>query len=523
MGHAAIELIALAGRPMDPWQCDALLVMCAVGDDGKWLCFEYCEICQRQNGKTAMAEARALAGFLLFDERLIMWSAHEYKTAMEAFRSVGGLLRKLGREVGDRYILIDDGDGHTITIKVNNTNGEESFERLDTGARIKFVARSKGSGRGFSADCQIIDEAYAYTSMQHAALLPTMSARPNPQIIYLSSPPLDGESGEILFGLRDRAEAMVKTLGEQVKGGDGAALPTELPALGVRIWGVAGDLDHLDDIDLGDRRLWASNPALNIRRPDGSGLTQEYVDKEFQSMMAAAMIEFARERLGIWPVPKAKAGGTISPEQWARLQDPESKRDGTRPPALGVEIAPERDYAAIALYGVREDGLGHLQLVDRRAGTTWIVPRLVELRDQLDPVTVAMNRATFASLETELHNAGFEQPEDPDDPWHGELLVMTATDQAAACGQIIDDVRGEMVDGELRLPFRVKPHPETPEVLDEAALGAKTRRMGDTITWSRKEDDAEISPWGASTAAKYGYITRATATEVETLEGSLMV
>jgi len=35
---------------------------------------------------------------------------------------------------------------------VINTKGEESIARLDTGARIKFVARSTGSGLGFSGD-----------------------------------------------------------------------------------------------------------------------------------------------------------------------------------------------------------------------------------------------------------------------------------------------------------------------------------------------------------------------------------
>jgi hypothetical protein len=498
-GQAAIDLVEMAGRPMDGWQQDALRIMCAVRDDGLWTCFEYAEIIARQNGKTAMAEARAIAGLLLFDERLIMWSAHEYKTAMEAFRSVGSLLRKLGREVGDKYILIDDGDGHTITIKVNNTNGEESFERVDTGARLKFVARSKGSGRGFTADVQIIDEAYAYTPLQHAALLPTMSAVPNPQIIYLSSPPLDGESGEILYGLRERAEAMLKD-------------PSAEDALAVRIWGGAGDLDHLEGIDLGDYMLWAlANPAL------GKRISQEYVDREFASMIKAAKIEFARERCGIWPVPAVKAGGRIDPERWERLQDPTSARVPGSACSIGVQIAAELDYAAIVLYGVREDGLGHIELVDRRAGLAWLVPRLTELRRALDPVAVGMNAATFGVLKTDLKTAGMVRPEDRKGdevdsdtrPRRGDLLVTNGPESAAACGQLLVAV-GEKT-------FRVKPHPTTPEILDEAALGAKTRRAGDALAWVLvdKTSELDISPVGAMTSARYAHLARVDALAVK--------
>ncbi|MEE3918208.1 hypothetical protein V2I01_04925 [Micromonospora sp. BRA006-A] len=82
--------MAQAGRPLDPWQVDAVTLMLAVRDDAKWACFEYCEWVCRQQGKGAILEARALTGFLLLGEELIMWSAHEYKTAMEAFRRVKG-------------------------------------------------------------------------------------------------------------------------------------------------------------------------------------------------------------------------------------------------------------------------------------------------------------------------------------------------------------------------------------------------------------------------------------------------
>jgi hypothetical protein len=467
LGPEACELAKQAGLVADPWQADAVNLMLACRDDGKWACYEYGEIVARQNGKGSILEIRALAGFLLLGEQLIMWSAHEYKTSMEAFRRCRTLLRRLGKQVNPNNENLWDVDG--VLVKVVNTNGEEGFERLDTEARIKFVARSKGSGRGFSGDLVIIDESFAFTAEQQDALMPAMAARPNAQIIYTSSPPLNGESGEVMFNLKRRADA----------GGD--------DSLGWRDWGIEGDLDHLDDLDLDDRSLWAaSNPALGMR------LTEETILRERRSMGNAG---FARERLCIWP--KISQGNTVvDPAAWARLTDGGSQRDREGGVALGIDISPLRDYAAVCVYGLREDGLGHVQLADYRPGTKWLIPRLVELREALEPVALAMGRGTFAFLETALDKAGFQRPEDLEAPEPGDLAVTNAVDMAAAAGQLLEAVREES--------FRVVPNRH----LDVAVASAKTRQTGETIAWTTKGVEGDISPLVAMTLARWSFVTR---------------
>lgn len=463
LGVEAVELTERAGQTLDPWQVDAVELIHAVRDDGQWACFEYAEIVARQNGKGGIAEARVLAGFFLLDERLIMWSAHEYKTALEAFRRVRGLIRALGRVVNDNRV--DFGD---FEVKISNTNGEEGFERTDTGARIKFIARSKSSGRGFSGDLNVIDEAFAYTDEQQSALMPTLSARPNAQILYLSSPPLSGTTAGPLFALRARADA----------GGDAS--------LGFRDWGAAGDLDNLGRIDLDDRSLWArTNPALGIR------IGEETIERERRSMTPE---DFARERLGVWP-KRLEGGGAIDPEVWAALCDAGSRRDGDV--ALGVDIAPQRDYAAIAVYGPRADDLGHVQLVDYRPGTDWLVGRVVDLVAALEPVAVGMGRATAASLETELAQAEICRPENLDEPERGDLAVVTGADMSAACGELIDAVRQRS----LR-------HIGQRE-LDASIAGARIRETGDAIAWARKDSSADTSPVVAATVARRAFEQRA--------------
>jgi hypothetical protein len=204
--------------------------------------------------------------------------------------------------------------------------------------------------------------------------------------------------------------------------------------------------------------------------------------------------KFAIERLGVWPKQLA-GGGAIDMDQWRKLMDPESRRDGDI--ALAVDIAPERDYAAIALYGIRVDGIGHTQLVDYRPGTDWVLGRLLELRAALDPIAIGMGRAVAASLEVDLEKEGVTRSANLDEPVRGDLAVTTYVEMSAATGQILDAVR----QGTFRHPGQME--------LDTSVAGAKTRLTGDSLAWARKDASADTSPLVAVTLARWAYESRA--------------
>lgn len=465
LGDVAVELAARGGLILEQWQQDSLHLMMAVKSDGKWACWEYCELVARQNGKGAILEARALTGLLLLGEQEILWSAHEYKTARLGFNRVRKLVRRLGTKL-DKDGLLWDIDG--VPVKIHQTHGEEGFERLDTEARIKFIARSKGSGRGFSGDTVIIDEAFAYTEQMDDALTPTMTAVPNAQIIFTSSPPLDSFSGEPLFALKERAEA----------GGD--------DSLGYRDWGAEGTLDELDTINLDNPELWArTNPALGRGR-----VTLDTIRKLRRRMRGTG---FPREVCGIWP-RQNKGGGAIDVKQWEDLADGDSRRSGDV--SIGVDIAPMRDYAAIAVYGLRDDELGHVQLLSYKGGVGWLIERIVELRDTLNPIAIGMGRGTYESLKVDLEDVGITIPENPDEPERGQIAFTNGVQMAAACGQLITAVRESTL----------RHHGEHP--LDAAVAAAKTRQTGDTIAWHRLDNTTDISPLVAVTVARWAHITR---------------
>lgn len=450
-GDDAIDLADLAGLTLDPWQ--QLVLRHGLGErpDGRWSAFEVAVLVSRQNGKGAVLEARELAGLYLFGERLILHSAHEYRTAMEAFLRVRN--------------LIDGCDDLRRKVKrVVNTNGEEGIE-LTSGGRLRFIARSKGAGRGFSADCLIWDEAYALTAEQVEAQMPVLSARPNPQIWYTSSPPLDAVSGAQLFSVRRRALA-----------------DDEAGSLAYFDWGVDGRLDDLSGLDLADRALWAAaNPAYGHR------ITEETIQREHAAMSPPG---FARERLGVWPPDLSQGFQVITADQWQDAHDAGSSITG--PLVFAAAVSLDRSRATIGVAGRRRDGLVHVEItstrteVDSRPGTGWVVPRLVELAAKHKPAAIVMDEwGPTGSLIPVAEEAGLK------------VERIGTGGVARAFGMFYDGVTGDA---------RTVRHIGQPE-LTSALAGAAKRTLGDGAAWDRRTSTVDITPLVAVTNAMWGLLT----------------
>lgn len=472
-GGEAVALAEVFGLVLEPWQCEGLDLMCSVRADGQWACFEYAELLARQNGKTAQAMARALAGLFLFQERLILWSAHEYRTAMRSFKDLVALIGTRGKRTGPNSY-----DVGGVPVKVSRNSGEEAITRTDTGAEIKLVARSKGAGRGFSTDCMIVDEAFAYEDIHQDALLPTLTARPNPQIVYASSPPLTGRTGGPLYALRRRAEAAA------VGGRDPGAL-------GWRDWGVA---DVLDDVLmlppleraelLDDPARWqAANPALGHGR-----VSLESIARLRESMSDAG---FGREVLGMWPAPTSSTSGwvVLAEDVWRSRGGAAERPSG--PVALAVESAwPDGATSAVSVAG--QHGAEVLtQVVAHYPGTGWVIPRVVEIAARHRPLAVVLDRRSPAGhLHDELADrlAALGVP----------LLTPQVQDVAAAAGALRAAVAGDA-------PFLR--HYDQPE-LDEAVAAAERRPLGDAWAWARR-GEVDISPLTSVTLAVWALLRAA--------------
>jgi phage terminase large subunit-like protein len=439
LGQDACELAASAGLELDPWQ--RLILHGSMGETSadQWAAFEVGLIVSRQNGKGSILEARELhALFLEPATRLILHSSHEFKTAAEGFLRIKA--------------LIDNTDSLRKRVKtIRTSHGEEGIELLD-GSRLRFVARSTGSGRGFSGDLVILDEAYALKAAAMAALMPTLSARPNPQIWYTSSAGMP--DSDQLRRVRDRGRA-----------GDAGRL-------------AYFEYSASEESSLDDFEAWRqANPAIGYR------IRREFIETERQALPPN---EFARERLGIWP--DDGSGSVISSKVWDPLSDPDS-RPG-RALAFAVDAAPDRNSAAIASAGMRTDGRVHTKIVDHRQGMGWIVPRLAGLISTYRPVAVMMDPAgPIGSIVADLTDVLREDFGVPD----FEPVLVTAREMAQACGTFHDDA----VNDRIRHCGQ--------DVLTAALKAATTRPLGDAWAWHRRESTDDITPLVASTLAVHGF------------------
>jgi len=231
----------------------------------------------------------------------------------------------------------------------------------------------------------------------------------------------------------------------------------------------------VDDETAADEAGWAAaNPGLGIR------ISLEHVRKEHRSMDPRT---FAVERLcvGDWPRPD-DTSSVIDVERWRSLTDLGSGIVG--PVCFAFDVTPDRSSGSIAACGTRPDGLPHLEIVEHRRGTGWMVGRMVELAARHDLFGVVCDgKGPAGSLISELEKQGLE------------VTPVSASEHAQACGLLFDavDQKG------LR-------HLGTPE-LATAVRGAATRPLGDAWAWSRKSSTVDISPLVAGTLAFWGCAT----------------
>src|SRR5690625_2588950 len=117
------------------------------------------------------------------------------------------------------------------------------------------------------------------------------------------------------------------------------------------------------DADLDDRAQWAkANPSFPHR-------TSETAILRMRKLLGSDD-SFQREALGIWGAEGSAA--VIPSGLWLAAGDDFSVAVDRF--ALGVEVAPDMERASVALAGLRDDGLWHVELDEAREGVDWLVP-----------------------------------------------------------------------------------------------------------------------------------------------------
>lgn len=454
----AVEYAAFYGLRADEWQettCGSWMRK----RKGRWCASTWAVTVSRQNGKNGSLEIVELYGTAELGLKFLH-TAHEVKTARKAFSR---LKYFFGEKAGDPTARFPE--LNALVHEVRNTNGQEAII-LKNGGSVEFIARSKGSGRGFTVDVLVLDEAQDLQDSELEALLPTISAAPSgdPVTIFMGTPPSDlGDKGEPFVRARDGA----------MDGSDKRIAWVEFSA--------GGNIEMMkpDELTrfLDDRRNWAeANPALGGRINIDTIITE-------RSRFSDA--SFARERLNMWPEIGSRSS-PIPAGPWGSLALTEVPDDWPTV-AFGLDMNPERTKVTIGVAAKSPDGI-HLEVaVDddfAEQGTEALVKWVYERAKRRIPVVIDAF-SPIRSIEPALKQKGCK------------VYILNANELSQACGGLYDAV----------IKDKSVTHYAQPE-LDASLAGSVKQKFGDggAWKWNRKGLDIDLGPIMSVTAAHFGAV-----------------
>ncbi len=299
------DISEMFGLVLDPWQ--ELVLEAAMGErtDRTWAAKRIGLSVPRQNGKSQLLVARALAGALVFGEKKIVVSAHQQDTAREAFSK---LMEIIEDDANDRL--------RERVKSVMNAINRESV-KFTNGATIQFKSRSGVAGKGFSSDCLLLDEAQILGSRAWTSINSTMSAMRNPQVWLLGTPPQDEDDCYAFEAVRSAA----------VEGKSTAASWIE--------WSADPTDPHYDPAS--EYTRWQANPAWHVR------INHEVVQGEYETYSPD---RFAQDRLGLWPDRADIVARVIQTDEWKATGITTAPTGGI--PSLGVKFSPDGSRVSVS-------------------------------------------------------------------------------------------------------------------------------------------------------------------------------
>ncbi len=438
-GMDAQRLLKVGGLVLDPWQADILMDWMAVTPYGRWICRTVGLSVPRQNGKTGLLQGRAEAGMIMLNEQVI-YTAHLQKTATETFEEMADFFSAsaLMKYVKD----------------IKTALGREQII-LKSGARVKFLARTRNGGRGQHGDLLIFDEAQELDVDAQASFIPAISASVNPQVIYAGTPPDKNAFGAVFRGVRENA----------LSGKSSTLSWTEY------------SVEEVGDVH--DRSRWAlTNPALGTR------ILQTTVEGECEQMPEET---FARERLGYWSkIAEKQIDYAIPGPLWDACVSDEPKPEGKT--AYGIKFSFDGSEVVLCGAVIPKDGPARISMIEKRPtgyGTQWLADWLNERYGKASAVVIDGKNGADVLVEKISETWRFK----------GSVIRPSARDVMAAAGTLMDSLNEKTVTW-----YRGQ------EALRESALSSVKRQIsggwgfgGDN---SAPIEAAALALWGAKTAKR---------------------
>lgn len=453
-----------------PWQRWLLIHMLELLPDNTMRFKTVVILVARQNGKSTLSQVLALWFMYVYGFSLVLGTAQDLDTAEEVWQGAVDLVQETDED--DQPIRPELA---ALLDRVVMVNGKKSLN-LKTGERYKVKAANRRAGRGLSGDLILLDELREHQSWDAwGAITKTTMARAMALILALSNA---GDATSIVLGFLRRMAHLAVGDPDGINTDDVIGAPVEPEAL-----------EDDEPLDLDEDTLaifeWSAPPGCPVTDRDGWAQANPALGHTITERTIASACRtdpewvFRTEVLCQWS--SGTLEGPFPPGSWDDCLDTTSKIAADSPVGLCVDVSWDRSTAHIALAGLREDGLAHVEIIASRAGTDWVVPWLVHT-DRSEavrsaPIAVQFSGAPASSLIDAMLAAELDVVE-----WKG-------ADLGKATGAFYDLVRQK----HLR-------HLKQP-ILDVAAATAAAKPLGDSWVWNRKGSAADAAPLVAATGA----------------------
>lgn len=441
-GEDASMFASAYGLTPDEWQKNILIDWLGRGKDDKFTASSCGLSVPRQNGKNAILEMFELYHLAVIGSH-IMHTAHRVDTSCNSFVRLASFFED------ERYPELLD-----LKKKIRRTNGQEGIV-LKNGGEIRFSSRVNGSGRGFTSDVIIFDEAQELTEDYIEALIPTLSAAPlgNRQLIYTGTPTPPSSRGTVFSRERNRV----------IKEKEDKCCWHE--------WSV----EEIGDVK--DRDRWyETNPGLGIR------LDEEFTDTECKKMNDDS---FARERLGWWCENQVE-DAALNATKWKECAiESAPQKENDEKLAFGVKFSADGTRYSISAAIKPKDDIPYIELIQDAliiGGVTNLADLITRHKNELSTVVID-GMSNTATLYQKLIDNGFKQK---------TLLISntrTISDAAVMIKNAIDAK-------EL--------HHYNQDKLTDSAVGTVKRPIGKTGGWGFGVGAELSEPIESASLAYYG-------------------
>jgi len=462
LGAEVAEVGRRLGITLMPWQQHVLDVALEFDPDTNRLVYDEIDVTvPRQSGKTTFVGVKTVHRLTVMAARLGPQRATYTAQTRLAAR------KKLEREFAEQ-LRSSPAFAEILNVRARPKRSTEFRVSMSAGAEHIQIGRSLWSidapsrtgSHGETLDTGDIDEAFAHeTDDVEQAIRPAQATRTDAQLWVFST----------------AGDEKSKYLWRKVKSGREACDSGDHGKVAYFEWSAA------DDADPSDPAVWRScSPALGFTI-DESFLSAEW-DRALRKGQEGIDL-FRRAYLNQWPVIPVLDDelrlSVVDVDAWAACEDPKSRITDDR--AFAVAVSLDRSTATIGVSGRRADGVPHVEFVESRSGTRWVVDRVVELDEAWPNRGWVVDAGSPAgSLIPELTDRGVN------------VQVAGLRQYAQGFGQFFDLASS----GGLR-------HVGQP-TLGLSLAGASTRTAGDAKVWDRKHATVDITPLEAVTLALWG-------------------